>query len=570
MIDVVEEYNQLLRRSEDDTIRLLNGVLDKAFNRLVRRTRIHMRVGYADNVLRNRALLQEFRQLIPAFRADRLDRYDRLLRTLLQRTARQGIEVASVLTREMNGEKPRVDVRIPLEATYQAAAQAKGYLRKHGQKFAETSAEVVAQGIVEGRPTDEIVNDMRARLGVVKSRAETIVRTEALRAYNEASNTYYSAQGVDQVLYYATADDRSCPVCAPRAGNVYQRNSIKVPVHPRCVLPSTKIHTGTIVGAVKAQYFGWLVTIGTSSGRRLTVTENHPVATSRGWIRANEVREGDELFSYSSRVPRSFGFTAPNFHNEPTTAEQIFKALRAEFPMSTATVPASTLDLHGDGGQCHGDIEVVWSDRSLMEDIETPNTSYLKSHIDLQWADMSLSEKDSLRFFDFLLLSLNAGVSGSLRIFKELQPLFARHASIAEMRSLRTSSWGEPCILEPAYHGGPVASEHACKLINSQTRLVETEKANHIEIEELTQPIPVYDFTTKSSCYFAENLLVHNCRCYLAPWDSDIDAMDSTYSDNRTNHKKEVAEASAHVGLIDSKLLNKAGVFELLAPTPIQ
>ena len=79
-----------------------------------------------------------------------------------------------------------------------------------------------------------MVQDMRTRLGVVKSRAENIVRTESLRAYNEASNTYYSAQGIEFVMYYATADDRACPVCAPRAGEVYKRGTIRVPLHPRC------------------------------------------------------------------------------------------------------------------------------------------------------------------------------------------------------------------------------------------------------------------------------------------------------------------------------------------------
>ena len=79
-----------------------------------------------------------------------------------------------------------------------------------------------------------MVQDMRLRLGVVKSRADVIVRTEALRAYNDASNTYYATQGIDLVLYYATADDRACPICAPRAGNIYRRQDIKVPLHPRC------------------------------------------------------------------------------------------------------------------------------------------------------------------------------------------------------------------------------------------------------------------------------------------------------------------------------------------------
>jgi SPP1 gp7 family putative phage head morphogenesis protein len=233
-VELIERYNQLLRTTEDGTLRLLNRVLDQSFNRLVRRSRILMSAGYADPASRSLALLQEFRQLVPAYRPDRVDAYDRVLRTLLGEASTRGLEVADELTGQMAPERPRLDVSIPLQATVAAAAQAKGYLRKHGERFAETSAEVVAMGIAEGRATDAIVQDMRLRLGVVKSRADVIVRTEALRAYNDASNTYYAAQGIDLVLYYATADDRACPICAPRAGNIYRRPDIRVPLHPRC------------------------------------------------------------------------------------------------------------------------------------------------------------------------------------------------------------------------------------------------------------------------------------------------------------------------------------------------
>lgn len=233
-MDVVERYNLLLRTTEDDTLRLLDRVLDQAFNRLVRRARVHMRIGRVDPVQRNLALLQEFRQLVPSFRPDRLDAYDRLLRDLVRQASSRGVAVADELTQRMAPERPRVDVSIPLEATVAAAAQAKGYLRKHGERFATTSAEIVAQGIAEGRPTDTMVRDMRSRLSVVKSRAETIVRTESLRAYNEASNTYYAAQGIDLCMWYATADDRSCNICAPRAGQLYKRAEVKAPCHPRC------------------------------------------------------------------------------------------------------------------------------------------------------------------------------------------------------------------------------------------------------------------------------------------------------------------------------------------------
>lgn len=232
-MDLLERYNALLRTSEDGTITMLNRVLDASFNRLVRRARVHMQASYTDPAQRNLALLQEFRMLIPAFNPNAVDGYDRILRNLVGTSGRFGLTVADELTGQVK-PGPRVDVSIPLEATAAAAAQAKGYLRKHGEKFAETAAEVVAQGVAEGRPTDAVIRDARARLGVVKSRAEAIVRTESLRAYNDASNTYYAAQGIDLVMYYATADDRSCPVCVPRAGQIYRRTEIKTPLHPRC------------------------------------------------------------------------------------------------------------------------------------------------------------------------------------------------------------------------------------------------------------------------------------------------------------------------------------------------
>ena len=234
-MDLIETYNEILKREEDSTIKLLNKTLDKSFSRLIRRTRVWLRLGRKGEVARrNVSLLQEFRQLVPAVNPNRTDAYDRLFRNMLTDASNRGVDLSDAMMGQMSPGKPRVDVSIPLEAVTAAARQAKGYLRRHGDTFASTSAEIVAQGIAEGRPTDEMVSDMQSRLKVVKSRAEVIVRTESLRAYNDASNTYYSQQGVDYVVWYATSDDRTCPVCAPRAGEVFKRQEVRVPVHPRC------------------------------------------------------------------------------------------------------------------------------------------------------------------------------------------------------------------------------------------------------------------------------------------------------------------------------------------------
>jgi len=233
-LELPERYNQLLRALEDDTALMLNRVLDASFNRLVRRTRLLMEVEYTDTAQRNLALLQEFRQLIPSYRPDMADAYDKILRALLATASQYGLKVASDLADELSPETGRIDITIPLEAIAAAVQQSKGYLRRHGELFASQAATTVAQGIAEGRSIPAMVSDLRQRLALTKSRATTVVRTESLRAYNDAANTYYAARGIDVVLYYATADDRTCPICAPRAGRLYSRVDIRVPLHPQC------------------------------------------------------------------------------------------------------------------------------------------------------------------------------------------------------------------------------------------------------------------------------------------------------------------------------------------------
>lgn len=231
----VELYNQLLKATEDATIQRLNAVLEAAFNRLLRRTRIHLRAAYTDPAQRNLAILQTLRQLIPAgVRPETLDAYDRALRTLITEGQRLGLLSAATATEQAMPTRARLDITIPLEAALSALQQAKTYLHRHGERFAELGSQLLAQGLIEGRPTSAMVRDLRGRLDVVKSRAETIVRTESLRAYNGVANKYYAAQGIDQVFFYATSDDRTCPLCTSRAGNIYQRGAITVPLHPRC------------------------------------------------------------------------------------------------------------------------------------------------------------------------------------------------------------------------------------------------------------------------------------------------------------------------------------------------
>lgn len=209
-------------------IEIVNRSLDRAFNRLLRRTYGQLRSGQFQTAERNARVLE----LIPPLVPDQADEYLSAFQRLLSRSTGFGLDLAAQLSKSVTSSQ--VGVTVPAEAVIAAARTARGYLERHGTTFSTAAAEVLAQGIAEGRPTEEMTKDLQRRLKVTKSRAEVIVRTESLRAHNDAANAYYTQNGIDLVMYYATSDDRSCPYCTAHAGNVFKRNAIRVPRHPRC------------------------------------------------------------------------------------------------------------------------------------------------------------------------------------------------------------------------------------------------------------------------------------------------------------------------------------------------
>lgn len=228
MEDLIEAYNTALKNEEQQIIDIVNTALDKAFNRLLRRTYSQLRSGQFQTAERNARVLE----LIPPLRPDQSDEYLSAFRRLISRSSAFGLDLAANLSSSVSDS--RVGVTVPVEAVVAAARQARGYLERHGQTFSQSAAEVLAQGLAEGRPTEEMTKDLQRRLRITKTRAEVIVRTESLRAHNEASSNYYAQNGIDLVMYFATSDDRSCPYCTAHAGNVFKRNAISVPRHPRC------------------------------------------------------------------------------------------------------------------------------------------------------------------------------------------------------------------------------------------------------------------------------------------------------------------------------------------------
>jgi len=67
-----------------------------------------------------------------------------------------------------------------------------------------------------------------------QQRATLIARTETLRAHNEGRMVFYKEVGVTQVEWLTAHDERTCSVCGPLDGKVFDINKVPEMPHPAC------------------------------------------------------------------------------------------------------------------------------------------------------------------------------------------------------------------------------------------------------------------------------------------------------------------------------------------------
>jgi hypothetical protein len=137
----------------------------------------------------------------------------------------------------------------------------------------------------------------------------------------------------------------------------------------QCVLPGQLV-TGRVIAASRAFYDGEAVEIRTKSGRRLAVTPNHPVLTSRGFIAAKDLRHGDHVLCNRGRIQDGVlaGVAQEGKQNRPASIDEIFGALANACGGSVSRALGS-FDLHGDAVRTQGNVDIVRTNRKLLQDL---------------------------------------------------------------------------------------------------------------------------------------------------------------------------------------------------------
>lgn len=390
----------------------------------------------------------------------------------------------------------------------------------------------LANGMADGKPIAVIQEEIRAE-GIADYSAERIVRTEASMAFNEGARQAWEAEGVESKDFIVAGGP--CEVCAaisaehsgkPRAVSepyykagesvgsvVFPQDMQGPPWHPNCVLPDTRVQVGGIVAAFRSVYRGKIVEIRTSWGSRLRVTEKHPILTPRGWVRAGELYDGLNVIGTWDDIERMI-VGGPNSNHLPPSAEKVFRACLKAGGMSAHTMPVAAVDFHGDGARLNGKVYVVDAAGALgRHNVSSP--PQLNDQKAFRPRTTKSKSFPCTCAFDHLLAALGASAAGNVGARDKSLTLLGCGVPHSVELCRAAPPLPEPGGVQFSDNGG---SAHAESIGHCLNRLSPSVHLDHVlSVRKFDYTGHVYNFSTLSGLYVADDIITHNCRCSLVP-----------------------------------------------------
>ncbi len=234
----IAQADAILKKAEDDKIELIAKGLDESFMDLSRLLRRQWPASDDGNFATKRAalLIGEIRAAMNVLdpKSKRTKALKKEFRELMKLADINGQQLADQLIRSYEPDSPASTVSANLDVLGYVADEAYSRLLRHGDQFASDAAVIIEQGIIQGWGSRKTARAMATRLGVTKSRAEMIVRTETAKGTTRAAKERYASYGVDLVMHISTLDLRVCKFCADRSGQIFNLEGYDPILHPQC------------------------------------------------------------------------------------------------------------------------------------------------------------------------------------------------------------------------------------------------------------------------------------------------------------------------------------------------
>jgi SPP1 gp7 family putative phage head morphogenesis protein len=413
----------------------------------------------------------------------------------------------------------------------------------------------LVQGISLGEGPRTVARRVRKAADIGRQRAETIARTEMIRSAREAQRQLYTENfAVQGYRRQATQDARVCLACLALSGTLHKTDEI-MPSHPNCFVPDTKVTHADLLGTSSRWYTGEVVTIKVKSGNVITVTPNHPILTSHGWVSAGKITKGFYVVS-ATDSERMHSLVNPNYNHVESTIKDVVDAFEASLGVSSKTVEVSAMNFHGDG--VGSEIAVINSDSLLRDKLIAKHES--KGNLITTAGDSSTFSglSDFASMFESVFASSDCIVCGSHIDGVDITTSGAHHQPISSglisnndvildqdstnhiasdieikrnvVLALAGYVIGYDGLLGQVINNtfsDASSRKQACannllrnavqigNLLEAFTGLINLDEVIDVQIEAYSGH--VYNLQTSTGWYIANNIITHNCRCVMIP-----------------------------------------------------
>ena len=376
--------------------------------------------------------------------------------------------------------------------------------------------QIVKDAFADETKMADLESSIRDAGAFSESRAAMIAKTEVKFAQVGGNAEAWKQSGLVKKLAWLMSADHEIPCdCEDNEdevvefGEPFPSGDFYPPVHPRCVLGDTVIASCDRITAYYRRWFeGEVLAIKCFDGTEVSITPNHPVLTTHGWVAAGELAQGDELLKCSAERYVSFA-KHPNDKLMPSVAEQVFSALLKSDSVTAIRVPSSTEDFHGDG-TVDGEVSIVWPDGGLTSKRNAAGSEQL-SESGLVRGDCrrallnadSLSAEESLRFLD--------AADSIVRSARTSRPAVGGlSGGLSPTGVAERSDWQAGELESPSDR----YASNADSLSNINARFAS--EITSVKIREISRSEwrgHVYNLGTQSGYYSANGLIIHNCEC---------------------------------------------------------
>lgn len=311
-------------------------------------------------------------------------------------------------------------------------------IRSIPQQYLSGVQGAVMRSITEGGGRKDLVQYLKKHEGITLRRAHMIASDQNNKVMQSLSRSRMQNVGVKKFEWRHTGGSNE-----PRRlhvqmnGNIYSWDEPPV-IEERtgvrgfpgqavnCFIGSTKVSLANGCANLWRYYhFGDICVIEAEDGSVIECTINHPILTSRGWLKANDIQEGDYLICSPSN---NAGVINNKSTRDDTTFDELFASFDAD---SVVTTSLSKFNFHGD--MPHEDVDTIIPQNMLPYYRNIPSAEQIEKLI--------LATPNSV-VSDFIprIISkiMKPGLSGCLRKIcsffgrKSTQPHLISPASISE------------------------------------------------------------------------------------------------------------------------------------------